>query len=77
MAQKPNVIPVDFDRCKSVVEFSPELHQVIVTRNHYKNNELIGSPDVVVLDLRKMDFKTAMEIACALVSSVGVVEYGE
>lgn len=77
MAQKPNVTPVDFDRCKSVVEFSPELHQVVVTRTHFKSNDLIGCPDTVVLDLRKMDFKTAMEIACALVSSVGVVEYGE
>lgn len=77
MANKPNVTPVDFDRCTSVVEFSPELHQVVVKRTHYNNNEIIGSPDVVVLDLCKMDFKTAMEIACALVSSVGVVEYGE
>lgn len=75
MVKKPNITPVDFERFVATVQFDPKSHTVTVSRTHCLAETKLEQ-DIVTLDLRRMDFKTAMEITCALVSSVGLVDYG-
>lgn len=74
---KSNVKAVKFDKFVGTVEFSESTKEVIVRRSHHLSDGSKVIQPSVVLNLTNIDFKTAMDVACALVSSIGLVEYSD
>ena len=70
-----NVKAVDFARCVSVISFTPKKNQIEVAKTHYSETNEVLSDSLVVIPLNTNTFETAMQIASAIASNVGLVDY--
>lgn len=69
--------PVDFDCCVSTIQFTPSENLVEVRKVHYDKDKNILSDSLVAIPLTSNTFESAMQIASAIASNVGLVEYVE
>ena len=70
-----NVKAVEFAYCTTVINFTPSKNQIEVTKSHYSESGKVLSDSLVVIPLNTNTFETAMQIATAIASNVGLVEY--
>ena len=70
-----NVKPVDFDCCVSTIQFTPSENRVEVRKIHYSKDRNVLADSYVDIPLTTNTFETAMQIASAIASNVGLVEY--
>ena len=75
MAKK--VTPVDFECCITSIAFAPSQNCVKVNKSHYDKNGATLSKSEVEISLTSNTFETAMQIATAIASNVGLVKYEE
>lgn len=70
-----NVKPVDFDCCVTTIQFTPKENLIEVRKTHYAEDKSILSDSLVKIPLTSNTFETSMQIATAIASNVGLVEY--
>ena len=68
---------VEFARCVSTIEFNPSMDLVEIRKLHYGDDGEVLATSFVPISLRSNTFETAMQIASAIASNVGLVEYVE